>query len=124
MGKLSTTIVWSSLRHVYHVVTWWEVVWKTPTILRHSFICWLLLLDRLSTRDKLLKWGIPCSSLCVLCNIEDESREHIFLHCAYSVQVKRLCHFPSSLSHANWADLIEGLLHSSHGGRLSLWFKW
>ncbi|CAN1171980.1 LINE-1 retrotransposable element ORF2 protein [Linum perenne] len=106
MSRFSISKVWTSLRPVYPVVDWWEMVWKAPTIPRHSFICWLLMLDRLNTRDKLQKWGIPCSSICVLCNVFAESREHIFLSCIYSAQVRNACCFPGGLSATCWADFI------------------
>ncbi|CAN1159647.1 LINE-1 retrotransposable element ORF2 protein [Linum perenne] len=124
MTKFSTSTVWSSMRPVYPDVNWWEIVWKPPSIPRHSFICWLVFLDRLITRDKLKKWGISCPTLCVLCSVEEESRDHVFLSCYYSVQVRRACHFPDINPLSSWSNLMEGLLRLPSDSRLSSWLKW
>ncbi|CAN1154352.1 hypothetical protein LINPERPRIM_LOCUS41081 [Linum perenne] len=124
MCKYSVSTIWKVLRLVYPVIDWGEMVWKAPSIPRHSFICWLVMLDRLKTRDKLLKWGIRCSSMCVLCNVDAESREHIFLCCSYSTQVREACRFPSSLQVTCWKDLVKSIVDYDGDGRMSVWFKW
>ncbi|KAL0804295.1 hypothetical protein Bca101_096785 [Brassica carinata] len=37
------------------------------------------------TRDKLRRWGIQVSSVCPLCDSADESREHLFFTCMFSL---------------------------------------
>ena len=43
--------------------------------------------DRLSTRDKLLNWGISVSPDCVLCGSLHETSSHLFFECSYSTEV-------------------------------------
>ncbi|CAN1132905.1 LINE-1 retrotransposable element ORF2 protein [Linum perenne] len=124
MCKFSVSTVWKVLRPEYPVVDWGEMVWKAPSIPRHSFICWLVMLDRLKTRDKLLKWGIHCPSVCVLCNVDAESRDHIFFCCSYSTQVREVCRFPSSPRATCWTEWVNGIKGYAGNGKLSVWFKW
>ncbi|KAI8567999.1 hypothetical protein RHMOL_Rhmol02G0164200 [Rhododendron molle] len=51
---------------------------------RWAFIEWLALLGRLSTKDRLYSWGVVSDQRCVLCQVENESHEHLFFACAYS----------------------------------------
>ncbi|GAA0146710.1 hypothetical protein LIER_06600 [Lithospermum erythrorhizon] len=47
------TNVWNKLRSNSAQVWWWKVVWFKGHIPRFSFICWILLLNRMPTRDRL-----------------------------------------------------------------------
>ena len=46
---------WNSIRPRRPLVHWHSTVWFSRAIKRHSFITWLVIQDRLSTQDKLLK---------------------------------------------------------------------
>ncbi|KAL4362763.1 hypothetical protein GQ457_04G030190 [Hibiscus cannabinus] len=41
--------VWELLRHKETHVPWFHSIWGCPSITRHSFISWLMVLNRLST---------------------------------------------------------------------------
>lgn len=67
---------------------------------RHSFLTWLVVLDRCPTKDRLLRWGLlGVNPICLLCNSQPESRDHLFFQCCYSETVWRAitlrCQFPS-----------------------------
>ena len=74
---------------------WHAAVWFTQSIRRHSFISWLVIQDRLSTQDKLLKWGLINSIECVFCRANVEDRNHLFFECQVTsgiwMRVLRLC---------------------------------
>lgn len=65
-------------------VPWEKVVWSPFGIPRHDFLAWLVVLDRCPTRDRLLSWGLTVNPLCLLCNSENESRDHLFFKCDYT----------------------------------------
>lgn len=44
-------------------------------------------LNRLSTKDRLSKWNASINKMCVLCNCEEEDRDHLFFKCSYSSQM-------------------------------------
>ena len=57
---------------------------------RHSFLMWLVVLDRCPTKDRLLHWGLPgVNPNCLLCNSQQESRNHLFFECCFSEAVWR-----------------------------------
>jgi hypothetical protein len=70
-------------RQVHQAYKW---LWKTSVQKRHKVFFWLLLKDRMSTRNILRRRNqvIP-SYECVLCNLHvEETLEHLFLHCNFA----------------------------------------
>ncbi|XP_013617212.1 PREDICTED: uncharacterized protein LOC106323672 [Brassica oleracea var. oleracea] len=63
---------------------WHKVVWFKKRIPRHAFITWLVLRERMVTRDRLISWGMDVSPACLLCGSDDETTPHIFFECDYS----------------------------------------
>lgn len=63
-------------------------IWETSCQPKHKVFFWLLLKDRLSTRNLLSRKGMQLqSNNCVLCNnAVEETMEHLFLNCPFSVQ--------------------------------------
>ena len=59
-------------------VSWSKLVWEEQHVLRHSFILWLACQNRLSTKDRLLEWGMLLGPYCTLCSAADESIELLF----------------------------------------------
>lgn len=75
---------------------------------RHSFHAWLVTLNRLPTRDRLLSWGLAVPATCLLCNQGDESRDHLFFSCSFSSElwihhVRRIETTPST----GWNDSLS-----------------
>jgi hypothetical protein len=64
-----------------------KAIWKSKTEDKHHFFAWLLLQCKLLTADKLLKRNWPCNPLCPLCNEQEETAEHMCLHCVFSQEV-------------------------------------
>ncbi|XP_068504156.1 uncharacterized protein [Phaseolus vulgaris] len=74
----------------YHAT--FEYLWKAkafPDILSTS---WRALINRIPTREGLNRRGVQLSSLaCVLCEVKEETCQHLFLECIYAQQVWFLC---------------------------------
>jgi len=51
---------------------------------KHKFFAWLLVQSKILTADKLLARQWPCNPLCPLCNQEQETAEHLVLHCNFA----------------------------------------
>lgn len=50
------------------------------SIPKHRFIFWLMVQNRLLTKDKLLEWCIPnIDTMCVMCSRASEIAPHLFL---------------------------------------------
>ena len=88
-GKYKASAVWSSIRPKHEKVSWNKLVWSSLNVPKHSFISWMAILNRLSTRDKMREWGIVIDGKCELCHNEMESRNHIFFRCSFSQEVWR-----------------------------------
>ncbi|CAN1193130.1 LINE-1 retrotransposable element ORF2 protein [Linum perenne] len=92
--KFCTSEVWKVIRPSEPEVSWYEQVWGAPSIPRYTFICWLAARNRMSTKQKLLQWGIGTDDCCILCDQQEvETRNHLFAGCAYAKQVKLHCRF-------------------------------
>lgn len=96
-------------------VPWYPLIWIKKGIPKHKTLVWLMLLNRCPTRDRLLAWGLQTDPQCLLCNRENESRNHIFFSCSYSTTV--WTHFSSgfgiSLLSPSWDDIAHSLLSQS-----------
>lgn len=53
---------------------------------RYAFILWLAMKERLTTRDRLIQWGMNIPSGCVLCSSGEDSHSHLFFECEFSRQ--------------------------------------
>ena len=94
-GVFTISSAWNSIRPHRPMVHWHAVVWFPHAIKRHSFITWLVIKDRLSTQDKLFKWGIINYISCVFYRTSVEDRNHLFFECQVTsgiwMRVLRLC---------------------------------
>ncbi|XP_070005903.1 uncharacterized protein LOC142162979 [Nicotiana tabacum] len=69
-------------------VSWKSLALVKGIIPRHQFILWLTVHKKLSTVDRLQKWGIKMMQDCVLCNTNAvETLEHLFFCCDYSKHI-------------------------------------
>ncbi|KAM6579884.1 hypothetical protein CsatA_003658 [Cannabis sativa] len=67
-------------------VDWCNEVWSRINTLKHSFLTWLAILQRLKTKVRLCRLKVIDSPVCSLCNVADETTEHLFFRCDYSQQ--------------------------------------
>ena len=76
--------VYTYLKGPRPLVPWAKLVWFSYGIPRHSFLTWLVLLDRCPTRDRLINWGLNVVPHCLHCNTGQESINHLYFECPYS----------------------------------------
>lgn len=90
---------------------WFAAVWSSRSIPRQSFHAWLVVLNRIPTRDRLISWGLQVPPLCLLCNIKDESRDHLYWECDYAYDLWRIvagrCRF---IPDRDWEDSLEQMV--------------
>lgn len=116
--KYKTSLIYWKLKGDEPSVPWAKVVWSTLGIPKHNFLMWLFVLNRCPTRDRLRSWGLAVDSVCLLCNLEEESRDHLFFRCAYSWRVwseiaRRCAIVPSP----DWEETMNQMI-SLRGNRL------
>lgn len=83
-GYYLTLALINSCSSMCFSLPWENIVWIAGGIAKHSFLCWLFIVDRCPTRDRLLRWGLQTAPSCLLCNSAAESRDHLFFLCPYS----------------------------------------
>lgn len=114
----STKKAWEHIRPKSNVKQWAKVVWFKGAVPKQAFTFWTANLNRLPVRDRLVSWGMNISSLCCLCNVQTETRDHLFLHCQYSDQVwdiiLRRLGLPSLIFN-EWGSFISWLSTVSSG---------
>ncbi|XP_010527562.1 PREDICTED: uncharacterized protein LOC104804897 [Tarenaya hassleriana] len=72
----STKSTWLTLYPAPPRVPWKNVVWFARSVPKHSFMTWLVVRNRIPTRDRTNAWGINTPTCCVLCGDEDETVSH------------------------------------------------
>uniref|UniRef100_A0A803PWX2 Reverse transcriptase domain-containing protein n=1 Tax=Cannabis sativa TaxID=3483 RepID=A0A803PWX2_CANSA len=104
-----------SISNTYHLLfirpekkDWCKHVWDRLVIPKHKFILWLVLLDRLKTKDRVCRYDPQVDPTCLLCGKADESVQHLFFQCEYSS--KCLAEWKSRLSWGTKAIEVHRLL--------------
>uniref|UniRef100_A0A803Q484 Reverse transcriptase zinc-binding domain-containing protein n=1 Tax=Cannabis sativa TaxID=3483 RepID=A0A803Q484_CANSA len=68
----------------YDKLPWSNLIWDRLIVPKHRFILWLVLWDRLNTRERLSKFMTTMDAKCVFCSKEEETIAHLFFECDYS----------------------------------------
>ncbi|KAG2323503.1 hypothetical protein Bca52824_016716 [Brassica carinata] len=93
-------------------VSWSKIVWFARGIPKHSFLTWLVTLNRCPTRDRIISWGLSTTPHCLLCNAADETRDHIFFECPFSFAVwDSLARKANCLPSLSWSQTLNYLEH-------------
>lgn len=107
-----TSRTWESVRNRSDQVDWVSVVWFGGHIPRHAFHMWVTHLDRLPTRTRIASWTPNTVTTCLLCDVCEENRDHLFLKCKSSEQIWKMATtrlgYQPCLFHT-WTSLIEWL---------------
>ncbi|XP_056698543.1 uncharacterized protein [Spinacia oleracea] len=82
--KFSIKEVYNLLKNQTGKTQWARYVWNRLTIPKYRFTLWVLLLERLKTRDRLFQYGVCADNLCPLCGNYVEICAHLFFDCVYS----------------------------------------
>ncbi|XP_028056246.1 uncharacterized protein LOC114260359 [Camellia sinensis] len=85
-GRFSIKSARQVVRPHQQPVAWNKKVWFTYNVPIWS-ICWLGLLKRFTTLDRVQKWGLTQNSSCVLCRGAQEDHEHLFFNCNFAVDI-------------------------------------
>lgn len=65
-GKYSTTEVWNFLRPRNDKLPWYKLIWGSKVVPKHAFISWLAILNRLPTKDRLIRWDLNVDEKCFI----------------------------------------------------------
>jgi hypothetical protein len=57
-GVFVSSNTWDFMRKMKQEVRWWPIVWFPQAIPKQAFILFLAVLNRLSTRERVVAWGV------------------------------------------------------------------
>lgn len=84
---------------------WFSFVWHNFNPPRYAFYAWLIIKERLLTKDRMISFHMNTDAKCLLCQLFDESHEHLFCYCPFVRIILDAC--PVPVSHI-WADYFNG----------------
>ncbi|XP_050205599.1 uncharacterized protein LOC126655448 [Mercurialis annua] len=75
------------------------------------------IMDKLHTRDKMLKWGVIHSNSCCFCNSKTETVDHLFFECDYSKAIwrKLLVDMNFNRDSYHWRREVSSLVRRTKG---------
>ncbi|XP_015169535.1 uncharacterized protein [Solanum tuberosum] len=76
--------LYQRLQGQFPKVEWRKLILNNQGAPKWKFIFRLAICDRLATRDRIARWGINTTPLCALCNICNETVEHLLFECEVS----------------------------------------
>ncbi|XP_039036060.1 uncharacterized protein LOC120172731 [Hibiscus syriacus] len=68
-------------------VNWHKLIWFPAHIPKFSLISWMVILEWLPTKDRLVRFGLATDNVCGLCGFGIESRDHLFAECSFAKEV-------------------------------------
>ena len=117
---------WNATRDRGEEVNWAYLVWSKYTIPRHTTHLWLVMRRRLLTQDRMRQWHVGnevdlALLRCPLCKGQQDSHEHLFFECPFSVQVWNLVMDVAGMRgiSSKWSDIVAWLLPISKQNKVT-----
>lgn len=105
-----------SIRHMYHKLRgeYPKVPWRRLVCNNYGAPKWIFTLrlvahEKLYIRDKLAKWGLLSNQLCPLCNLEEESIDHLFFKCGVAAEIGTKCYTGRESLDKQWDGMMRGI---------------
>ncbi|CAN1153013.1 LINE-1 retrotransposable element ORF2 protein [Linum perenne] len=105
MEKYKVSSVWNDLRPTGQIVPWYDVVWSGYNIPRRAVVTWLIVINRIYTKDKVSKWNSNVDERCVMCMDQRETRDHLFVQCSYTAQI--VSNVLPAIVRKAWDDVLQ-----------------
>lgn len=75
------TPLWNHMRQARSDCSWSNGVWFNQYTPKYSFLVWVAIRNRLQTCDRMQLWNNGINTLCVLCQEQQETCQHLFFRC-------------------------------------------
>ncbi|CAN1763333.1 Putative ribonuclease H protein At1g65750, partial [Linum perenne] len=86
----------------------WKWLWKLDLPPKLCFFLWRICRNALPTKGNLVKRRCALSATCLTCNADDETQEHLFVHCPFSTSF--------------WQQVMPSLQCPSPDQSMNSWF--
>nr|XP_016479252.1 PREDICTED: uncharacterized protein LOC107800574 [Nicotiana tabacum] len=89
LGTKSFSIrgMYNQLRGDFPKENWSRLLWNNKGCPRCKFILYLVVHEKLYTKDRLSSWGLQVNPNCSLCDQELKGHQHMFFMCRFSAEV-------------------------------------
>lgn len=84
-----SSIACGDFRVAHPPVAWYNLVWFSNVIPKHSFILWLAIKNKLLTQVRMQRWQTEGNLHCSFGNLQQDSVEYLFFECGFSKVVLR-----------------------------------
>lgn len=105
LNKVSLSAIYNSLQDHIIPPPWLSFVWNKFKVSKFAFTTWLVMKERLLTKDRIQSFQMNVNLDCLLCGIDCESHQHLFCACSYTRTILRAC--PLAVS-SSWLDICAG----------------
>lgn len=102
---VSISVIYNSLKAHCSPPLWLSFVRSKFKVAKFAFTAWLILKERLLTKDRMQNFHMHISQLCLLCGAANETHQHLFCDCSFMRSVLNAC--PMTVSNT-WSDLCTG----------------
>lgn len=110
-NQVSISSIYDSLRNHNTGPAWLPFVWGKFKIPKYSFTAWLIMKERLLTKDRMQVFNMNISRVCLLCGVASETHQHLFCDCSFSRTLLNAS--PLQISTV-WADMCAGRFTNSY----------
>ncbi|XP_021857904.1 uncharacterized protein [Spinacia oleracea] len=119
-GKFRICKAYQFLKPEASTVRWKTIICNSQASPKSTFIVWLAIQNRLTTKDRLLSWNLNINGTCVLCHKCPENVAHLFFDCEYSAEIwdKVIQTCGVHRVTQNWTEIIEWVAKKSRSTKL------
>lgn len=108
ISQVKLSSIWQVLRTSGSTLPWTKIIWNHFAIVKFSFTSWLIVKERLLTKDRMIRFGMNVALDCLLCTTGTaETHEHLFCQCPFFKSISSA--WPVNLF-SSWYDLKNGNL--------------
>ncbi|XP_019257768.1 PREDICTED: uncharacterized protein LOC109235982 [Nicotiana attenuata] len=106
---ITITNIYKMLRNDQQKVPWRKLICNNGGMPKWNFILYMAILGKLNTRDRLARWEVTNELLCPMCNVEEESVEHLFFKCTFAAAIwSKILHWMGvNRQTMKWSQEIE-----------------
>nr|XP_017228903.1 PREDICTED: uncharacterized protein LOC108204113 [Daucus carota subsp. sativus] len=102
---VSASSIYGSMVDHRNAPPWLPFVWSRFRIAKHAFTAWIIMKERLLTKDRMQSFHLNVNQLCLLCGNCNENHQHLFSTCNFSRTIFNACPLTVSVS---WSDMCAG----------------
>ncbi|GJT01522.1 putative RNA-directed DNA polymerase [Tanacetum coccineum] len=105
--------VWKVLKANLPKVIWYDHVWFSQCVPRHSFILWMAIKGRLKTQDRISRWMNVQDMRCPFCKLCKDSYSHLFFSCTIAKRLWERLKGMARLEHVSnsWPQIISSIVN-------------